>query len=152
MKLNELIRKPHQLTGFLLGWAAPNLHQSVGWMLTHTILFYFGSEMMVSEMSDLNDKCIVTTIANVKGMDLFALVLGIIFIFVATSKFFLVKKLLVGAGIGYTILTFFIIQAEFTIVQDHPDLATPPPAIVIWVLLSFWMLFVGFKNDTNSSP
>ena len=57
------------------------------WMLTHTILFYFGSEMMVSEMSDLNEKGIITTIANAKGMGLFALVLGIFF-FVATSKYF----------------------------------------------------------------
>ena len=103
-------------------------------------------------MSDLNEKGIITTIANAKRRSLFALVLGIIFIFCSNIKFFSVKRLLIGAGIGYAILTFFVIQAEFTIVQNHPDLATPPPAIVIWVLLSFWMLFVGFKKDTNSSP
>ena len=122
------------------------------WMLTHTILFYFGSELMVSEMSDLNEKGIITTIANAKGMGLFALVPGIIFIFCRNIENFSAKRLLVGAGIGYSILTFFVIQAEFTIVQDHPDLATPPPAIVTLVLLSFLMLFVGFKKDTNSSP
>ena len=56
-------------------------------------------------------------------------------VFMTDIENFSAKRLLVGAGIGYSILTFFVIQAEFTIVQDHPDLATPTPAIVIWVLL-----------------
>ena len=69
------------------------------WMLTHTILFYFGSALMVSEMSDLNEKGIITTIANAKSMGLFALVLGIIFIFCLDIVIFSAKRLLVGAGI-----------------------------------------------------
>ena len=55
--------------------------------------------MMVSEMSDLNEKGIITTIANAKGMGLFALVLGIIFIFCLDIVIFSAKRLLVGAGI-----------------------------------------------------
>ena len=127
------------------------LTANAAWMLTHTKLFYFSSAMVVCEMSDLNEKSIITTIANTKGMGLFALVFGINFIFCCNIEIFSAKRLLVGAGIGYAILTFFVIQAEFTIVQDHPDLVTPSPAILFWALLSFWMFFVGFKKDSNSS-
>ena len=55
-------------------------------MLTHTILFYFGSEMKVSEISELNEKGIITSIANTKGMGLFALVFGIIFTYVSLNS------------------------------------------------------------------
>ena len=66
--------------------------------------------------------------------------------FVLTWKFHQQKKVLTGNGIGYLCLTAYIIWDEINLSEE-----TPLPAIIIWALLSIWMLFVGLKKDSFKS-
>ena len=56
------------------------------------------------------------------------------------------KKVLTGNGIGFLCLTAYIILDEINLSDE-----TPLPVIIIWALLSIWMLFVGLKKDSVKS-
>jgi len=51
-----------------------------------------------------------------------------------------------GNGISILCLTVYIIWKEINL-SDKTHL----PAIIIWVLLSIWMLYVGLKKDSVKS-
>ena len=76
----------------------------------------------------------------------FGLQVGMISIFCFNMEISSAKKVLTGNGIGYLCLTAYIIWDEINLSEE-----TPLPAIIIWGLLSIWMLFVGLKKDSVKS-
>ena len=76
----------------------------------------------------------------------FGLQLGMISVFCFNVEISSAKKVLTGNGIGYLCLTAYIIWDEINLSEE-----TPLPAIIIWALLSIWMLFVGLKKDSIKS-
>ena len=76
----------------------------------------------------------------------FGLQIGMISVFCFNMEISSAKKVLTGNGIGYLCLTAYIIWDEINLSEE-----TPLPAIIIWALLSIWMLFVGLKKDSVKS-
>ena len=76
----------------------------------------------------------------------FGLQIGMISVFCFNMEISSAKKVLTGNGIGYLCLTAYIIWDEINLSEE-----TPLPAIIIWALLSIWMLFVGLKKDLVKS-
>ena len=76
----------------------------------------------------------------------FGLQIGMISVFCFNMEISSAKKVLTGNGIGYFCLTAYIIWDEINLSEE-----TPLPAIIIWALLSIWMLFVGLKKDSVKS-
>ncbi len=76
----------------------------------------------------------------------FGLQLGMISVFCFNMEISSAKKVLTGNGIGYLCLTAYIIWDEINLSEE-----TPLPAIIIWALLSIWMLFVGLIKDSVKS-
>ena len=72
--------------------------------------------------------------------------IGMISVFCFNMEISSAKKVLTGNGIGYLCLTAYIIWDEINLSEE-----TPLPAIIIWALLSIWMLFVGLKKDSVKS-
>ncbi len=72
--------------------------------------------------------------------------IGMISVFCFNMEISSAKKVLTGNGIGYLCLTAYIIWDEINLSEE-----TPIPAIIIWALLSIWMLFVGLKKDSVKS-
>ena len=119
-----------------------------GWMLFHTVLFYFGAETLVSEISGLNEKGIISVKSLMEMLGGFSLFVSIVLFSCRDIEISNAKKVLTGAGFGFLCLDALMIQNELSVAVKNPGLGTPLPAIFIWGLLTVWMLYVGLKRDS----
>jgi len=120
-----------------------------GWMLFHTVLFYFGAETLVSEISGLNEKGIISVKSFIEMLGGFSLFVSIVLFSCRDIEISNAKKVLAGAGFGFLCLDALMIQNELSVAVNNPGLGTPLPAIIIWVLLTVWMLYVGLKREST---
>jgi len=120
-----------------------------GWMLFHTILFYFGAGTLVSEISGLNEKGIISVKSLMEMLGGFSLFVSIVLFFCRDIEISNAKKVLTGSGFGFLCLDAIMIHNEFSVAVNNPGLGTPLPAIIIWVLLTVWLLYVGLKREST---
>ena len=57
------------------------------------------------------------------------------------------KKLLTGTGVGFLFIVALTIRNGIIMANELGPLATPLPVIIIWSLLSAWLLYAGLKKE-----
>ena len=113
-----------------------------GWFLFHIVVFFIISPSGLEQVSNLGEKGV--QVANVYGQigGLFALLIGLIMFSCRDLEFGSAKKILTATGIGLVLFDVMMIT-NFLQNADEPALQTPLPAIVIWVVLTAWTLYVS---------
>ena len=56
------------------------------------------------------------------------------------------KRILVGGGVGFLFLNALTINNGIIKAEELGELATPLPIIVVWVLVTVWMLSAGLRK------
>ena len=56
------------------------------------------------------------------------------------------KRILVGGGVGFLFLNALTINNGIIKAEELGELATPLPIIVVWALVTVWMLSAGFRK------
>ena len=56
------------------------------------------------------------------------------------------KRILVGGGVGFLLLNALTINNGIIKAEELGELATPLPIIVVWALVTVWMLSAGFRK------
>ena len=59
------------------------------------------------------------------------------------------KKLLTGTGGGFLFIVALTIRNGIIMANELGPMATPLPVIIIWALLSAWLLYAGLKKDST---
>ena len=59
------------------------------------------------------------------------------------------KRILVGGGVGFLFLNALTINNGFIKAEELGELATPLPIIVVWALVTVWMLSAGLRKDQS---
>ena len=59
------------------------------------------------------------------------------------------KRILVGGGVGFLFLNALTINNGIIKAEELGELATPLPIIVVWALVTVWMLSAGLKKDQS---
>ena len=57
------------------------------------------------------------------------------------------KKLLTGTGVGFLFIVALTIRNGIIMADELGPMATPLPVIIIWAVLSAWLLYAGLKKD-----
>ena len=57
-----------------------------------------------------------------------------------------VKRILVGGGVGFLFLNALTINNGIIKAEELGELATPLPIIVVWALVTVWMLSAGLRK------
>ena len=57
------------------------------------------------------------------------------------------KRILVGGGVGFLFLNALTINNGIIKAEELGELATPLPIIVVWALVTVWMLSAGLRKD-----
>ena len=56
------------------------------------------------------------------------------------------KRILVGGGVGFLFLNALTINNGIIKAEELGELATPLPIIVVWALVTVWMLSAGLRK------
>ena len=56
------------------------------------------------------------------------------------------KRILVGGGVGFLFLNALTINHGIIKAEELGELATPLPIIVVWALVTVWMLSAGLRK------
>ena len=59
------------------------------------------------------------------------------------------KRILVGGGVGFLFLNALTINNGIIKAEELGELATPLPIIVVWALVTVWMLSAGLRKDES---
>ena len=59
------------------------------------------------------------------------------------------KRILVGGGVGFLLLNALTINNGIIKAEELGELATPLPIIVVWALVTVWMLSAGLRKDES---
>ena len=59
------------------------------------------------------------------------------------------KRILVGGGVGFLFLNALTINNGIIKAEELGELATPLPIIVVWALVTVWMLTAGLRKDQS---
>ena len=59
------------------------------------------------------------------------------------------KRILVGGGVGFLFLNALTINNGIIKAEELGELATPLPIIVVWALVTVWMLSAGLRKDQS---
>jgi hypothetical protein len=58
-----------------------------------------------------------------------------------------IKRILVGTGVGFLFLNTLTINNGIIKAEELGELATPLPVIIVWALITIWMLSAGLRKD-----
>ena len=61
------------------------------------------------------------------------------------------KKLLTGTGVGFLFIVALTIRNGIIMASELGPMTPPLPVIIIWVVLSAWLLYAGLKKDSTES-
>jgi len=59
----------------------------------------------------------------------------------------LIKRILVGTGVGFLFLNALTINHGIIKAEELGELATPLSVIIVWALITIWMLSAGLRKD-----
>ena len=59
------------------------------------------------------------------------------------------KRILVGGGVGFLFLNALTINNGIIKAEELGELATPLPIIVVWALVTVWMLSAGLRKTQS---
>ena len=59
------------------------------------------------------------------------------------------KRILVGGGIGFLFINALTINHGIIIADELGELAPPPPVIIVFALVTIWMLVAGLRKDQS---
>ena len=59
------------------------------------------------------------------------------------------KRILVGGGIGFLFINALTINHGIIMTEELGELSTPLPIIVVWALVTTWMLVAGLRKDQS---
>ena len=88
-----------------------------------------------------------STYGNIVGS--FNLVIFAILFFSRDLEIQSAKKILVGGGIGFLFINALTINHGVIKADELGELATPIPIIVVWALVTVWMLSAGLRKDQS---
>ena len=57
------------------------------------------------------------------------------------------KRILIGGGIGFLFINALTINHGIIMAEELGELSTPLPIIVVWALVTTWMLVAGLRKD-----
>ena len=111
-------------------------------MVSLLVVFFIITPSGLEQGSNLGEKGV--QVANVYNQVAggFALLIGLIMFSCRYLEFGSSKKVLTATGIGLVLFDVMMIT-NFLQNADEPALQTPLPAIVIWVVLTAWTLYVS---------
>ena len=58
-----------------------------------------------------------------------------------------IKRILVGTGVGLLFLNALTINHGIIKAEELGELATPLPVIIVWALITIWMLSAGLRKE-----
>ena len=116
----------------------------------HGILwtFVFDTKDMLPGLSE-QGLLVVKTLNIIVGCFNFSMAL--ILLFCRDLEITSAKKLLTGTGGGFLFIVALTIRNGIIMADELGPMASPLPVIIIWALLSAWLLYAGLKKDSTES-
>ena len=110
----------------------------------HGILWIFSLPM-----PEMGEEALLIGSTYGKIVGSFNLVIFTILFFSRDLEIQSAKKILVCGGIGFLFINALTINHGVIIADELGELATPLPIIVVWALVTVWMLSAGLRKNES---
>ena len=100
-------------------------------------------------MPEMGEEAILIGSTYGKIVGSFNLVIFAILFFSRDLEIQSAKRILLGGGIGFLFINALTINHGIIKAEELGELATPLPIIVVWSLVTVWMLSAGLKKDES---
>ena len=97
-------------------------------------------------LPEMSEEAILIGSTYGKIVGCFNLVIFSILFFSRDSETSSAKRILVGGGVGFLFLNALTINHGIIKAEELGELATPLPIIVVWALVTVWMLSAGLRK------
>ena len=97
-------------------------------------------------LPDMSEEAILIGSTYGKIVGCFNLVIFSILFFSRDLETSSAKRILVGGGVGFLFLNALTINNGIIKAEELGELATPLPIIVVWALVTVWMLSAGLRK------
>ena len=100
-------------------------------------------------LPEMSEEAILIGSTYAKIVGCFNLVIFSILFFSRDLETSSAKRILVGGGVGFLFLNALTINNGIIKAEELGELATPLPIIVVWALVTVWMLSAGLRKDQS---
>ena len=97
-------------------------------------------------LPEMSEEAILIGSTYGKIVGCFNLVIFLILFFSRDLEASSAKRILVGGGVGFLFLNALTINNGIIKAEELGELATPLPIIVVWALVTVWMLSAGLRK------
>ena len=119
------------------------------WFAFHLIIFWILNPMGVDAIiADEKGQFMARMMGYIGGF--LSLMLAYVFFMIKDIENGIAKKLLLGVGSIMVIADGIIIASNMSITEKFPNdtmMATPTPAVVLWILLTVYTLYVAITAE-----
>ena len=98
-------------------------------------------------MPEMGEEAILIGSTYGKIVGSFSLVIFSILFFCRDLEIQSAKRVLVGGGFGFLFINAMTINQGIILSDELGELATPPPIIIVFALVTIWMLVAGLRKD-----
>ena len=116
------------------------------WFVFHIIIFGVMSPSQL-EASIENEKGLFSAMTITNIGTIMVAMLGVVMFLCREIDLRNAKRILLGLGLMLVFFLILIINSNLTAASKFPDdplMQTPVPAVVLWVLLTIYTLYVGY--------
>ena len=119
------------------------------WFAFHLIIFWVLNPTNVDAIiSDEKGQFMARMMGYIGGF--LSLVLAYVFFMIKEIENVIAKKILLGVGFIMVIADGIIIASNMSITEKFPNdtmMATPAPALALWILLTIYTLYVALATE-----
>ena len=113
------------------------------WFLLRILPWFILAPSVLGQDSELGEKGLLLATTNGQLAGTFAVLAGLILLSLRSIDLQSAKRVLKVTGIGLVAFDVLLVKQAVQHAGE-PTLQVPTPALVIWIVLTIWTLYVGF--------
>ena len=113
------------------------------WFLLRILPWFILAPSVLGQDSELGEKGLLLATTNGQLAGTFAVLAGLILLSLRSIDLQSAKRVLKVTGIGLVAFDVLLVKQAVQHAGE-PILQVPTPALVIWIVLTIWTLYVGF--------